>query len=301
MYRCSPNDNPYIDRYWAAEDPKSAKALQITRWLFLTYFFVVVLKSPKSHNSGQPKVQTPDLLQRKPLRTYTMGGVSTLTDAQSYEIEQYCAHRPEYPASLWALFTTYHHGPLRIAHDIGTGYGNGIEGLLRSLKLGGNSLTHAILTEPKSFLLDAARIRLPPLFPHTTFAYRNKKGEGAWDSPLGIATGQLDLVMSCEAIHWTILTPTLAHINQSLRPGGTFGAVVYAPLPNVVDNAPATASLRRVVELHVSRLVSEDWMDEGWKRCMVCCLSPESITSFGLTELGPETIILGSGQFAVGR
>jgi SAM-dependent methyltransferase len=198
-----------------------------------------------------------------------MGSVSGLNDAQKYEIEHYGDHRVEYPASLWALFTTYHQGPLKSAHDIGAGYGNGIEGLLRFLKVGGGGLTHAILTEPKAFLLEAARARLPGLFPDTMFAYRNKRGEDAWDESLGPAKGQLDLAMSCEAIHWTVLAPTLININESLRPGGTFGAVLYSPLPQVVDNTPATESLRRLVEGHVDKLISDSWMDEGWKRCMV--------------------------------
>ncbi|KAH8777824.1 hypothetical protein F5883DRAFT_639870 [Diaporthe sp. PMI_573] len=197
-----------------------------------------------------------------------MGSVSGLNDAQKYEIEHYGDHRVEYPASLWALFTTYHQGPLKSAHDIGAGYGNGIEGLLRFLKVGGGGLTHAILTEPKAFLLEAARARLPGLFPDTMFAYRNKRGEDAWDQSLGSAKGQLDLAMSCEAIHWTVLAPTLLNINESLRPGGTFGAVLYSPLPQVVDNTPATESLRCLVEGHVDKLISDSWMDEGWKRCM---------------------------------
>lgn len=189
--------------------------------------------------------------------------------AQQREIEQYNAHRPEYPPSLWGLFATYHRGPLSKAHDIGAGFGNGIEGLLRFLGANGQGLSHAILTEPKLFLVDAARARLPCLFPDTAFGYRNKRGEDAWDAPLGLGSGQMDLVMSCEAIHWTILTPTLEQIYQSLRPGGTFGAVLYAPLPNVVDNMPATMALRCLVEQHVDKLVKENWMDEGWKRCMV--------------------------------
>lgn len=199
----------------------------------------------------------------------TMGSVSGLSEAQKYEIEHYGDHRVEYPASLWALLITYHRGPLRSAHDIGAGYGNGIEGLLRFLHGGGSSLTKAILTEPKAFLLEAAGARLPGIFPNTIFAYRNKSGEDTWDAPLGLENGQLDLTLSCEAIHWTDLAPTLVNINCSLRPGGTFGAVLYSPLPQVVGNKPATECLRRLVEKHVDDLISESWMDEGWKRCMV--------------------------------
>jgi trans-aconitate 3-methyltransferase len=200
-----------------------------------------------------------------------MGSVSSLSDAQKYEIAHYANHRVEYPASLWALFTTYHRGPLNSAHDLGAGYGNGIESLLRFLKGSGGGLTHAILTEPKGFLLEAARASLPVLFPETMFVYRNKRGEDPWDGSLGLGKGQLDLVLSCEAIHWTDLGPTLININDSLRPGGTFGAVLYSPLPRVVGNAPATDSLRRLVESHVEKLISESWMDEGWRRCMVNC------------------------------
>lgn len=191
------------------------------------------------------------------------------TDAQRHEIEQYADHRPEYPSSLWALFATYHHGPLKAVHDIGAGFGNAIEGLLNFLDTTGRCPRHVAVTEPKQFLLDAARARLPPLFPNASFTFRHNKGEDPWDVPLIIEDGGVDLVMSCEAIHWMDLSRTLRNINESLRPDGTFGAVLYAPLPVIADSTAATSALRRLVERHVHELVMMDWMDEGWKRCMV--------------------------------
>ncbi|KAG8158000.1 hypothetical protein KVR01_012272 [Diaporthe batatas] len=237
---------------------------------------VMLVNSASPHPSARARTHTISVLTTNRIAlsplpstlSTTMGSVSSLDDAQKYEIEHYGDHRVKYPASLWALLVAYHQGPLRSAHDIGAGYGNGIEGLLSFLQGGDCSVTHAILTEPKGFLLEAARARLPDLFPEIMFGYRNKRGEDAWDGYLGLENGQLDLVMSCEAIHWTDLAPTLANINDSLRPGGTFSAVLYSPLPQVVGNMPATESLRRLVESHVDKLISEGWMDEGWKRCM---------------------------------
>lgn len=190
--------------------------------------------------------------------------------ARKHEIDQYMAHRPEYPPTLWALFTTYHQGALQKAHDIGSGFGNGMEGLLSLLasREQGN-LSHAILTEPKQFLVEAASASLPPRFPNTKFAWRNKKGEDSWDAPLGLQEGELDLAMSCEAIHWTILETSLENVHRSLRTNGTFAAVLYAPLPNIVGNLAATKILQSLVQDHVQELIASGWMDEGWKRCMV--------------------------------
>ncbi|POS78110.1 thioesterase [Diaporthe helianthi] len=234
---------------------------------------VMLINNASPHPSARARthtIYTQTFLQSHPPKKIPgiMGSISGLTAAQQYEIEHYGDHRVEYPASLWALLTAYHQGPLRSAHDLGAGYGNGMEGLLRLLHGSGASLSKAILTEPKAFLIEAARARLPPMFPDTAFGYRNKKGEDPWDGVLGLESGQLDLVLSCEAIHWTDLAPTLVNINNSLRPGGTFAAVLYSPLPQIVGNTPATESLRSLVESHVNKLISESWMDEGWKRCM---------------------------------
>lgn len=180
----------------------------------------------------------------------------------SMDWKHYVAHRPGYPDSIWKLWTNYHQGPLEKVHDIGAGSGNGAEGLLNCCAKA--PPTHVVLSDVKTECGQEQRIRFEGRFPNTTFFYRTARGEDAWDAPLGLE--QLDFVMCCESLHWTVLESTLSQVGKSLRKDGTFAAVIYAPFPIIRNNKTADRAFRKFVASHVEGLLSQNWMNEGWKR-----------------------------------
>ncbi|KAF6823469.1 yhr209w-like protein [Colletotrichum plurivorum] len=177
------------------------------------------------------------------------------------EAKHYIAHRPPYPDSMWKLWTSYHQGPLSSFHDIGSGSGNGAEALLSRVT---PPPSHVVLTDPQEQNIVDCRARFGDRFPGTRFTYRTGRGEDPWEPPASL--DQVDLVMACESLHWTVLEPTLASIARSLRKGGTFAAVIYGPFPGITNNSAANAAFKSFIGEHSSFLLKQDWMTENWKR-----------------------------------
>ncbi|KAI8179934.1 hypothetical protein K4K54_006150 [Colletotrichum sp. SAR 10_86] len=177
------------------------------------------------------------------------------------EAKHYVDHRPSYPDSMWKLWTSYHQGPLTSAHDIGSGSGNGAEGLLTHTT---PPLKHVVLTEPREINIADCRARFKDRFPGTEFSYRTCRGEDPWDPPAGLE--HVDFAMACESIHWTVLGPTTQNIAKSLRPGGTFAAVIYGPFPGITNNKVANAAFKSFIGEHAAHLLKQEWMTENWKR-----------------------------------
>ncbi|KAK1961574.1 hypothetical protein LY78DRAFT_673184 [Colletotrichum sublineola] len=196
----------------------------------------------------------------------------------------YVAHRPSYPASLWALCRTYHRGCFTSIHDIGSGSGNAVESLL-SYQNSNPKPSFVILTDPKDWFFTEVRDHLVSSFPGTTFAFRLARAEDPWDMPLGLK--HVDFAMACQSLHWTLIEDAITNVGAHLRPGGTFVAVVYHPLPILVAKdhldgygnttngqllpikkaaIEATAALRQLVEDHIAHLLAENWMNEEWRR-----------------------------------
>ncbi|KAF9871753.1 hypothetical protein CkaCkLH20_10687 [Colletotrichum karsti] len=177
------------------------------------------------------------------------------------EAKHYVDHRPPYPDSMWELWTNYHQGPLTSAHDIGSGSGNGAEGLLTYTT---PQIKHVVLTEPRDINITDCRARFKDRFPGTEFTYRTCRGEDPWVAPTGL--DHVDFTMACESLHWTVLEPTLNNVANSLRKGGTFAAVIYGPFPGITNNAVAHAAFKSFIGEHASHLLKQEWMTENWKR-----------------------------------
>ncbi|OHF03964.1 hypothetical protein CORC01_00826 [Colletotrichum orchidophilum] len=177
------------------------------------------------------------------------------------EARHYVDHRPPYPDSMWELWTSYHEGPLTVVHDIGSGSGNAADGLLTHTT---SPAKHVILTEPRDINIKDCRSRFRDRFPGTSFTYRNCRGEDPWEAPVGVE--DVDFVMACESLHWTILAPTLDNIAKSLRGNGTFAAVIYGPFPGITNNTVANAAFKAFIGEHAAHLLKQEWMTENWKR-----------------------------------
>ncbi|KAL0932738.1 yhr209w-like protein [Colletotrichum truncatum] len=177
------------------------------------------------------------------------------------EARHYVDHRPPYPESMWNLWTSYHDGPLQTVHDIGSGSGNGADGLLMHVK---TPMKHVVLTEPREINIQDCRARFRDRFPGTEFTYRICGGEDPWETPAGL--GAVDFVMACESLHWTIIEPTLQNVAKSLRKGGTFAAVVYGPFPGIANNQKANEAFKEFIGEHAAHLLKQDWLNENWKR-----------------------------------
>lgn len=173
--------------------------------------------------------------------------------------KHYMEFRPGYPDSMWECWLDYHQGPLEKVHDIGAGSGNGAEGIISRVKV-----TNVVLTDPKFECGQEQRARFEGRYSNITILHRTARGEDPWDVSLGL--DQVDFVMCCESLHWTRIQPTLEHIAEGLRSGGTFAAVIYAPFPFIKNNEVANTVFHNFTASHFEALIAKGLMNEDWTR-----------------------------------
>lgn len=162
--------------------------------------------------------------------------------------ESYMMYRPPYPASMWKMWLDYHRGPLDAIHDLGTGCGVGAAGFLDAARAGGQPVRRAVFSDPNASNVAATRALVtraaPTRFPGVACEFHQEPGEASF-----LPEGSMDLVMACECLHWTDIEECVASAHASLRPGGTFAAVLYDPgSATVAGNAAATAAFDAVYE-----------------------------------------------------
>lgn len=139
--------------------------------------------------------------------------------------DHYAAYRPSYPASMWATWLDYHRGPLDSIMDVGTGGGVGAAGLLAVAAARGLVPKHVYLSDPNADNLAAAQKNFTAeRFPGVEFHLHRGPAEDAFP---GLAPRSVDMLISCASIHWMDVDKATATFAETLRAGGTFGAVVY--------------------------------------------------------------------------
>lgn len=159
--------------------------------------------------------------------------------------DHYAQYRPSYPDSMWSTWLAYHQGPLDSIMDVGTGGGVGAAGLLAVAHAHGKSVKHVYLSDPNDDNLSAAKKNFTPeRFPGVTFHFHRGPAEDPFP---GLAPRSVDMLISCASIHWMDIETAMATFAASLRPGGTFGAVVY-PQPTVKGDDEVAAALGEVFE-----------------------------------------------------
>ncbi|CAN8099650.1 unnamed protein product [Discula destructiva] len=189
----------------------------------------------------------------------TANTLATFHLADGDKWDTYIKQRPGYPDSMFQRWLDYHgkDNKLESIYDLGTGGGVGAMALLKALPRlhrhdpANSSLKTLHLSDPGEANIAAARHNLTPTrFPGINFTFH--RGPGEEPNP-NIAPGTLDMVMACECLHWTRIEPTMRNIAASLRPGGTFAAILYNATPRIIgdgdgDGNPAARQAQLAVE-----------------------------------------------------
>lgn len=177
---------------------------------------------------------------------------------------EYAAHRPTYPAELFArLARAVDSGPRRLAVDLGTGTGQALPGLLEHFE-------RVVGLEPSAGQLEAAEAALPA----EAKSRVTLKQAGAEDIETegGVAAGSADLVVAFQAAHWFQLHSEAADrpgvyaaAARALRTGGVVALVGYG---NCVvhaaegsfgaEGAEEAAKAEEVANAAVSKLYREE-------------------------------------------
>ncbi|CAN8101003.1 unnamed protein product [Discula destructiva] len=159
--------------------------------------------------------------------------------------DHYAKYRPSYPESMWSTWLEYHQGPLDTIMDVGTGGGIGAAGLLAVAHAQGKQVKRVCLSDPNDDNLSAAKKNFTPeRFPGVEFLFHRGPAEDPFP---GLLPRSVDMLISCASIHWMDIDIAMATFADTLRPGGTFGAVVY-PQPTVKGDNEVAEALGEVFE-----------------------------------------------------
>lgn len=159
--------------------------------------------------------------------------------------DHYAEYRPSYPESMWLAWLDFHQGSLESIMDVGTGGGVGAAGLLAAASARGQQLKRVYLSDPNENNLSAAKKNFSPeRYPGIEFHFHRGPAEEPFPS---LAAGSVDVLISCASIHWMDIDVAIKTIADTLRPGGTFGAVVY-PQPTIKGDDQAAEALAAVFE-----------------------------------------------------
>jgi trans-aconitate 3-methyltransferase len=143
--------------------------------------------------------------------------------APGFSWTEYIKYRSLYPPSFFERIYDYHtahSNTWETAHDVGAGAGIASQNLATRFET-------VILSDPNDDYVDIAVTRLTTEFgfPQSKFKLLQ---EGAEKSSLG--DGEVDLVICCEAIHWTDILRSMGEFARQLKKGGTFAISVYGRL-----------------------------------------------------------------------
>lgn len=159
--------------------------------------------------------------------------------------DHYAKYRPSYPESMWLAWLDYHQGPLDTIMDVGTGGGVGAAGLLAVARARGKQIKRVYLSDPNDDNLSAARKNFTAdRFPGVEFLFHRGPAEEPFP---GLPPRSVDMLISCASIHWMDVETAMGTFADTLRPGGTFGAVVY-PQPTVQGDDEVAEALGAVFE-----------------------------------------------------
>ncbi|KAF3764669.1 S-adenosyl-L-methionine-dependent methyltransferase [Cryphonectria parasitica EP155] len=159
--------------------------------------------------------------------------------------DHYARYRPSYPESMWTTWLDFHQGPLESIMDVGTGGGIGAASFLAVASSRGQQVNRVYLSDPNENNLAAAKKNFTSeRYPGIQFFFHRGPAEEAFP---GLSPGSVDMLIACASIHWTEIDTAMSTIADTLRPGGTFGAVVY-PQPTIKDDEQAADALAAVFE-----------------------------------------------------
>lgn len=159
--------------------------------------------------------------------------------------DHYAKYRPSYPESMWSSWLDYHQGPLDSIMDVGTGGGVGAAGLLAVARARGKQVKRVYLSDPNDDNLSAAKKNFTAeRFPGVEFLFHRGPAEEMFPN---LQLRSVDMLISCASIHWMDVETAMNTFADTLRSGGTFGAVVY-PQPTVKGDDQVAEALGEVFE-----------------------------------------------------
>lgn len=161
--------------------------------------------------------------------------------------DHYVTYRPAYPESMWKTWLEYQQGPLDSLLDVGTGGGVGAASLVEVARANGTPIKKLYLSDPGENNLIAAKKNFGSAQQYAAgmdVSYHRGPAEEAFP---GLAPGSVDMIIACASIHWTDIDVAIRVAAETLRPGGTFAAVVY-PQPTIRGDETAAEALAAVFE-----------------------------------------------------
>lgn len=166
---------------------------------------------------------------------------------QAGDWDHYVKYRPAYPETMWKSWLAYHTGPIDSLLDVGTGNGVGAAAFLAVSYARGQHIKRLYLSDPGENNLIAAMKNFESS--HASAAelqvhYHRGPAEEAFP---GLAHGSVDMIISCASIHWTDIEVAINTAAKTLRPGGTFAAVVY-PQPRIEGDEELAEALAAIFE-----------------------------------------------------
>ncbi|KAK3312522.1 hypothetical protein B0H66DRAFT_570811 [Apodospora peruviana] len=172
--------------------------------------------------------------------------------------DEYMAHRPPYPSSMWKLWLDYHRGPLEVAHDVGAGGGVAANDLANYSPL---PIKRIYVSDPGQEHLAFAEKMLKQRHPQIEFVFNSTVAETVW-----LEDGAVDFVCCCEALHWVDVSEGMPVMARSLRSGGTFAAIYYLPYPKITNSAAAQAAMMRLLDDFAKNTADAAVAGPAWRR-----------------------------------
>lgn len=169
--------------------------------------------------------------------------MNTVSEIFSTRSASYSAHRPGYPADLFAWLATLPKQK-KLAWDVGTGNGQAAVELAKHFD-------HVIAT-------DASAEQLKQAEPHARVEYRVAAAE---ESPC--AAGSVDLVCVAQALHWFDLPRFYAEVRR-VADGGIIAAITYG-IHRVSPAVDAVLSRFRSEFVDPYWLPGREHVDDGYR------------------------------------
>lgn len=171
----------------------------------------------------------------------------------TFSAAAYAAFRPTYPSHLYETILEYHHGPRRLAIDLGCGHGVMAQHFAKVF-------TEVVGIDPSKRMIDQARSATSAEeFPNLNFA-----DAPAEDLPF-IADKTVDLVVAGQAAHWFDTDRFWPEMARVVKAGGTVALFGYKDHV-FVDHPNASKILDKYAYEMSDRYLGLFWQQPGRSR-----------------------------------
>jgi ubiquinone/menaquinone biosynthesis C-methylase UbiE len=167
--------------------------------------------------------------------------------APGFSWTEYIKYRPLYPQSFYQRIYDYHtqnSNTWETAHDVGAGAGIASQELATKFQT-------VIVSDPNDGYANIAAERLIKefRFPEKKFKFLQEGAEKA-----SVEDASVDLLVICQAIHWTDIPRAMEEFARQLKKGGMVAISAYGS-PRIPGNPAAQAAWDKIFEIKTERLV----------------------------------------------